>query len=70
MKLLNESQTAELLQVTRSCLRRMRRERRGPAFVRVGKLIRYSESALEDFIKANTEAVILHKRGKLTSLCS
>ncbi len=69
MKLLNETQTAEVLQVTKSCLRRMRRERRGPAFVRVGKLIRYNESALEDFVKANTEAVISQKR-RLTSLCS
>ncbi len=69
MKLLNENQTAEMLQVTKSCLRRMRRERRGPAYVKVGKLIRYSEAALEDFIKANTQVVISQKR-KLSSLCS
>lgn len=54
MQLLKEGEVAQVLQCTQSALRRWRREGRGPDFVRVGRLIRYSRSALEDFIEENS----------------
>ncbi len=54
MQLLKEDEVAQVLQCTQSALRRWRREDRGPRFVRVGRLIRYSKSDLEDFIEENS----------------
>ena len=62
MQLYSEKATSEILACTVSCLRRMRRERRGPRFVRLGRLIRYSEADLQKFIEASTENVIPEKR--------
>jgi hypothetical protein len=54
-QLLNEAETAQRLRCTVAALRRWRRERRGPRFVRMGRLIRYSETALIEFIESHTE---------------
>ncbi len=53
MKLLDETEAACILNCTKSALRRWRLERRGPPFVRLGRLIRYRLSDLEEFIEKN-----------------
>jgi excisionase family DNA binding protein len=40
-ELLTPKETAKVLKVTPAALSRFRREGRGPAFTRVGKLVRY-----------------------------
>ncbi len=54
MQLLKEGEAAQRLTCKQSALRRMRREGRGPRFVRVGRLIRYRLSDLENFIEQNS----------------
>jgi len=54
MQLLKEKEVAKVLKCSQSALRLWRRESRGPRFVRVGSLIRYSKSDLEDFIEQNS----------------
>jgi excisionase family DNA binding protein len=53
MKLLTETQVAELYGIRKPCLRRWRHEKRGLPFVRVGRLIRYRPQDLEAFESAN-----------------
>jgi excisionase family DNA binding protein len=55
MKLLTESQVAELYGITKPCLRRWRHERRGLPFVKVGRLVRYRQSDVEAFISSNVQ---------------
>ena len=53
MRLIDEAGAADMLCCTRSALRRWRLERRGPPFVRLGRLVRYRQSDLEQFIDEN-----------------
>ena len=53
--LLTERETAERLRCTVAALRRWRREHRGPKWIKLGRLIRYSIADLESFIAASTE---------------
>jgi predicted DNA-binding transcriptional regulator AlpA len=62
MQLMTEDETAITLKCTRAALRRWRRERRGPRFVKLGRLIRYRLSDIEAFVEQNTENVIQGKR--------
>ena len=62
MRLFTERETSELLKCTIAALRRWRRERRGPRFVKLGRLIRYRDSDLEDFVEQSTQNVIREKR--------
>ena len=62
MKLLTEGETSMVLNCTRAALRRWRRERRGPKFVKLGRLIRYRDSDLEAFVDRATENVVQEKR--------
>jgi predicted DNA-binding transcriptional regulator AlpA len=55
MQLLTERETAERLRCTEAALRRWRRERRGPRWVKLGRLVRYKEGDLEAFIEQSTE---------------
>ena len=55
VNLLTEKEAAEGLRCTVAALRRWRREHRGPRWVHLGRLIRYSPADLEEFIKASTE---------------
>ncbi len=64
MQLLKESEVAQVLQCTVFALRRWRREKRGLRFVRVGRLIRYSTSDLEDFIEQNSVGKAKEKEKK------
>jgi len=57
MQLLTEGQVAQRLQCTKAALRRWRREKRGPPFARIGRLVRYSEQELAAFIEAQTEGL-------------
>ncbi|NWG14074.1 MAG: helix-turn-helix domain-containing protein [Acidobacteria bacterium] len=56
MQLLTEKEAAERLRCTVAAMRRWRRERRGPRFARLGRLIRYSEADLSRFVDECTEA--------------
>lgn len=48
--LLTEAEVAERLRVSLACLRRWRRERRGPRFIKVGVLVRYPADGLDEWI--------------------
>ena len=52
--LLNENQVAQFLNCTKAALRRWRREGRGPRFVKIGRLVRYRQEEIEDFVNQNT----------------
>ena len=69
MQLLTENETAGRLNCTKSALRRWRRERRGPKFVKLGRLIRYRDSDLETFVDQSTESVTQGKH-RLTAISS
>lgn len=51
--LLTEEQTAEFLNVSMRALQAWRTNRTGPAFVRLGRLVRYRMSALLEFLNDN-----------------
>ncbi len=53
MQILTETEVAEILRCTKAALRRWRREGRGPRFIRVGRLIRYRLSDVEEFLEKN-----------------
>jgi len=57
MKLLTETEVAELYEVTKPCLRRWRHEGRGLPFVKVGRLVRYRQEDVEAFVSANLQTV-------------
>jgi excisionase family DNA binding protein len=61
LHLLTEKQTAELLNCTASALRRMRREKRGVAYVRIGRLIRYNPQDVEQYVRQNTQRNVAHQ---------
>ena len=50
---LSEAQTARCLGISVSGLRRWRRDGQGPPFIRMGRLIRYDESDLGQWLEAN-----------------
>jgi hypothetical protein len=54
---ITEAEVAEMLRCSRACLRRMRRENRGPRWIRVGRLIRYPEQWLREYIERNGSGV-------------
>jgi predicted DNA-binding transcriptional regulator AlpA len=55
-EVLNERQVQEVYGFSIPYLRRARREGRGPRFLKVGKLIRYRRSDIEDFLNAHEVA--------------
>jgi predicted DNA-binding transcriptional regulator AlpA len=52
-EILNERQVQETYGFTVAYLRRARRERRGPRFLKVGKLVRYRRSDIEAYLSAH-----------------
>jgi len=52
LNLMTEEQVSELLNVSVASLRRWRLERRGPAFIKVGSLVRYKPEDLELWLRA------------------
>jgi excisionase family DNA binding protein len=55
MQMLTEQQAANLLNVTPAALRRWRRERRGPRFAKLGRLVRYKQADIEEFVQESTK---------------
>jgi len=49
----NEAGAARVLQVSKSLLRKWRRLRYGPPWIRLGRIIRYSVGDLLEFIRKN-----------------
>ncbi len=49
----DDRKAAELLGCSVALLRRMRREGRGPKFTRIGRLVRYPEDWLYQYIEEN-----------------
>lgn len=49
--LLNESQAAELLLVTPKCLQAWRVRGGGPTYLKIGRLVKYSQSDLDTFLE-------------------
>jgi predicted DNA-binding transcriptional regulator AlpA len=58
-RLLTEREVAELLKVSPGCLRHWRMEQRGPAFLRVGSLIRYEWSAIQQWLAEGTKRWVM-----------
>lgn len=48
-----ESDLAKRLKCTNAALRRMRREKRGPRWMRVGRLVRYPAAWVREWMAAN-----------------
>jgi predicted DNA-binding transcriptional regulator AlpA len=53
LEILNERQVQEVFGFSVPYLRRARRERRGPRFLKVGKLVRYRRADIESFLTAH-----------------
>jgi len=53
LEILNERQVQEVYGFTIAYLRRARRERRGPRFLKVGKLVRYRRADIEAYLSAH-----------------
>ena len=52
-EILSERQVQEIYGFTIPYLRRARRERRGPRFLKIGKLVRYKRSDIETYLTAH-----------------
>ncbi len=55
-RFLNEKEAAKYLFISLSTLRRWRRNQVGPAFFRLGDVLRYEERDLEEFISKHRNA--------------
>jgi len=53
-EILSERQVQEIYGLSIPYLRRTRRERRGPRFLKLGKLVRYRRTDLEAYLAAGT----------------
>ncbi len=50
----DEYYAADFLDCSAALMRRMRREGRGPKWTRVGRLIRYSDQWLREYVEGNS----------------
>lgn len=48
-RILNERTVADILSISAKCLQAWRRQKRGPAYVRMGRAIGYRESDIDAF---------------------
>jgi predicted DNA-binding transcriptional regulator AlpA len=53
-ELLDDTQAATMLGCTTAALARWRKEHKGPAYVRVGRLVRYRQTAVLSWIEEHT----------------
>ena len=53
-RLLTPSETAKLLAVSLSWLAKARLRGDGPAFVKMGRTVRYAERSIRDYLRAQT----------------
>lgn len=51
--LVSERQLAKLLQLNEDTLRKMRRRKNGPPYLRIGKSVRYDLSMVNDYLSKN-----------------
>lgn len=54
LQMLTDVELARAAKCTPAALRRMRREGRGPAYVKLGRLVRYRLSAVQAWLGAHT----------------
>ena len=59
LQLLDEKQTAALLNCTPTALRRWRREQRRPRYVKLSRLVRYVQSNVEEFVRQSTQQNVM-----------
>src|SRR5215472_165895 len=62
-EVLNERQVQEVYGFTIPYLRRARRERRGPRFLKIGKLVRYRRTDIEAYLSAHAVETRDQKQG-------
>jgi hypothetical protein len=62
MKMYDDKKAAEKLDCSVALLRRMRREGRGPRFTRIGRLVRYSDDWLLEYIQKNASSTGIDDR--------
>jgi excisionase family DNA binding protein len=55
---LSEKEAAAALSVSLSTVRRWRRNGSGPEYFKLGGVLRYAKSSLEDFIKQHTKTAV------------
>jgi hypothetical protein len=53
LDLLTTQQAAKAFKVTPAALKQFRFEHRGPAFFKLGRLVRYARRDLEEYLQAN-----------------
>ena len=53
-QVLDINDAAELIGVTVACMRKWKREKRGPTYFQAGRLIRYRRADVENWIGQNT----------------
>ncbi len=53
LQMYTERDVARVLRCSVAALRRMRRERRGPSWMKLGRLVRYPVPSLDEFIRSN-----------------
>ena len=53
--LLDEKAVAAHLGVTIACLRRWRRVGEGPVYAKLGRLVRYRQQDIDEFVRSNTQ---------------
>ncbi len=58
-ELLTEREVAAKLRISTAALHKWRRERRGPAWVKLERAVRYPVSDLQAFINRNKKAAVL-----------
>jgi predicted DNA-binding transcriptional regulator AlpA len=51
---LSEAQAAQVLGISIATIRRWRTSGKGPSYFRVGRIIRYAQKAIEEFVAANS----------------
>jgi predicted DNA-binding transcriptional regulator AlpA len=66
-ELLNETELAKKLRVSLACLRRWRLEKRGPAFVKIGPLVRYRLEDLDSWLQSLPTGGMRVERRDVTS---
>jgi hypothetical protein len=54
-QMVNEKQTARMLEVSKAALRKWRREGRGPQFARLGRCVRYDLRAIEKYLAEQSQ---------------
>ena len=61
-RLLETVAAAHLLNCQPQTLHRWRHEGRGPRYIKVGRLVRYSEEQLQEWVKANDHQNTIYKK--------